>query len=154
MRFAYNGPDGHAVIVSAAPKEQLERSLGPMTDKQYRAHVIARNKPHSDAWVELPSDWEAPERTYRNAWILKDGKIEHDMEKARTIHREHLRKRRAPLLAALDVQYMRADEAGDSVKKTEIAGLKKALRDVTDNPGIDGAKTIDELKAAVPDVMK
>lgn len=98
---------------------------------------------------DLPAD-----RTYRGAW-KKEGKsrVVHDMAKARDIHRNMLREKRAPLLATLDMQYMRADEAGDAALKTSIASQKQALRDITTHPDIAAATTVDELKALVPAEM-
>lgn len=95
--------------------------------------------------VDIPAD-----RTFRNAWTLSGGKVEHDMTKAREIHKAALRKLREPLFAELDAAYLQADEAGDTAEKKRIAEKKKALRDVTDDPAIAAAETVDELKAAIP----
>ena len=95
---------------------------------------------------DAPSD-----RTFRNAWRLDgDGAVEVDMDKAREIHREKLRGIRKPLLEALDVEYQRADEAGNTAEKKRVAAKKQALRDVTADPAIDAASTPDELKAVIP----
>lgn len=115
------------------------------------------------AWDKLPKDAINPQwiesdkvptdRTFRNAWKAGSGAVEHDMEKSREIHRERMRRVRAPLLAALDMQYLRADEAGDTALKASIAGRKQRLRDVTADPAIDAAATPDELKAMWPEVL-
>ena len=73
-----------------------------------------------------------------------------DMTKAREIKRDMIRAERKPLLEKLDVEYMRAQEAGDTTRQQEIAAKKQALRDATVDPVIDAANTPDELKAAVP----
>lgn len=96
---------------------------------------------------EIPDD-----RTFRDAWI-DAGKIDVDMPKARAIHRQSLRDMRAPLLAALDVAYQRADEMDDAAEKARVAAKKQALRDVTSDPAIEAAKTPDELKSALPNVL-
>lgn len=70
-----------------------------------------------------------------------------DMDKAREIHRQNLRLERAPLLAALDVAYQRADEAGDDAAKADVIARKKALRDLPADPRIDSAKTAEDLLA-------
>jgi len=70
-----------------------------------------------------------------------------DMTKAREIKRDQLRAERQPVLEALDVAYMRAQEAGDTAKQDAIAADKQALRDATVDPAIDAAATPDELKA-------
>lgn len=73
-----------------------------------------------------------------------------DMTKAREIKRDMIRAERAPLLAALDIEFMRAVEAGDTAKQQEIAAEKQRLRDATKAPAIDSAQTPDELKDLNP----
>jgi hypothetical protein len=70
-----------------------------------------------------------------------------NMNKAKDIHREHLRIERKPLLDALDVQFIRAVETGDTVLQQSIAQKKQLLRDAPANPEITAAQTVDELKA-------
>ncbi len=77
-----------------------------------------------------------------------------NMNKAREIKKDMIRADRAPLLAALDVEYMRAVETGDSVKQAEIAAKKQALRDATKDPAIAAAQTPDQLKAVVPEALQ
>ena len=90
----------------------------------------------------LPTD-----RSFRNAWKAD---MTHDMERCRHIHRERMRAVRAPKLAALDAEYQRADEGGDTEKKQAIAARKQALRDVTKHPDIEAVKTPEQLKAVWP----
>jgi hypothetical protein len=96
--------------------------------------------------ADIPRD-----RTFRDAWG-HDLKV--DMPKAREIHKQHLRELRAPLLAAADIEYMLALEAGVIAQQRAVALRKQALRDVTAHPAIAAAKTPDELKAAIPDVLR
>lgn len=91
----------------------------------------------------LPSD-----KTFRNAWALKDGQLEHDMDKARDLQKVRLRGLRAPLLSKLDVDYQKADEEDDRAKKKKIADKKKALRDITVHESILAASSVEELKQA------
>ena len=103
---------------------------------------------------EVPDSVIPADRTFRNAWMVNSGKVEHDMEKCRSLHRDRLRAMRTEKLAALDVDYMRADESGDIQKKNQIAQLKQKLRDVTADPMIDAAETPEELKLVIPDVLR
>lgn len=73
-----------------------------------------------------------------------------DMTKARQIKRDMIRSERAPMLATLDVQFMRAVETGDTAAQQAIAAEKQRLRDATKHPGIDAAQTPDELKDLNP----
>lgn len=113
------------------------------------------------AWDKLPADAINPrfvddaqlptDRYFRDAWKHD---LTVDMVKAREIHKDRLRAQRAPLLAALDIEYQIADEKGDAAAKKTVADKKQALRDVTDDPAIASAATPEELKAAIPAVLK
>jgi hypothetical protein len=69
-----------------------------------------------------------------------------DMTKAREIKKDMIRTERAPKLEALDVEFMRAVEAGDTAKQAEISAKKQALRDATKDARIKSVKTPEELK--------
>ena len=71
-----------------------------------------------------------------------------NMDKARDIHRDNIRAARNSKLAAKDVDFMRAVEAGDTDAQATVAAEKQALRDATAAAAIDAATTPDALKAA------
>ena len=105
----------------------------------------------------LPASVHAgTDRTFRAAWTWTTPApvIDIDMGKAVEIHKDNLRALRAPKLAALDVQFMKAIEAGDTKAQAVIAAQKQALRDVTAHPAIIAAKTPEQLKSAIPDVLR
>lgn len=85
---------------------------------------------------EIPQD-----REFRGAWTYD---LEIDIEKAKEIKKNKIRQERKPLLEALDVEFMRAIENGDTVKQEEIKLEKQRLRDITTQ--INSIETIDELK--------
>ena len=70
-----------------------------------------------------------------------------NIPKAKELQKERFRQVRKPLLDALDIDYQRADEAGDASKKTEIATKKQALRDVTNNTTLNDATSESEVRA-------
>lgn len=151
MKIAYTRQDGGMNIVNAAPKEQLEIKLGPLTDEQYREHVSKRSLPIDAIDVsELPDDWAPPDREFRDAWRHSNGVVNIDMESARNIWRNKIRAARKPLLSKLDVDYMRADERGDTSAKDLIAKNKQELRDAPQDPAIDAAQTPEDLMAVWP----
>jgi hypothetical protein len=76
-----------------------------------------------------------------------------DLPKAREVQRNRMRAARAPLLAVLDVEYMRADEAGDTALKALIAEEKRLLRDVTVVPELEATKSVEEIKAVWPALL-
>lgn len=77
-----------------------------------------------------------------------------NMEKALEIKKEMIRAERNPKLVALDVDFMRAVELGDTEAQATIAAKKQALRDATDDPALMAATTPDELKAVVPAALE
>jgi hypothetical protein len=74
-----------------------------------------------------------------------------NIEKAKAIHLDKFRNARAPKLAKLDVEYMKAVESNDEAKKAAVAADKQALRDVTLTPLPDDLAGI---KATWPDILK
>jgi hypothetical protein len=92
-------------------------------------------------------------RRYRDAWTWNGSKVVHDMPRARNILRRDMRIVREPLLQALDRDYMRADEAGNTELKQQIAAKKQALRDVTNDPAIEAAATAEDLMNVWPDIL-
>jgi hypothetical protein len=117
--------------------------------KKWPAHMQAAVV----GWSEIADEDVPDDRYFRAAWRADSGSISVDMEKALEIHRDELRRRRAPLLRALDVDYQKADEVGDTELKQEIARKKQALRDVTVDEALLAAKTPDDLKAVVPSIL-
>ena len=91
----------------------------------------------------VPSD-----RHFRNAWTLSGTTISEDLATAKTIFKDKVREVRTPLLAAEDVVYMKALEAGDSSAQAASVTKKKALRDAPAASAITDADTIAKLKAA------
>ena len=73
-----------------------------------------------------------------------------NLNKAKEIKKDMIRAERAPMLAALDVEFQRALESGDTAKQAEIVAKKQALRDATAHTSIVNAATVEALKAANP----
>lgn len=71
--------------------------------------------------------------------------IKVNIEKAQDITKDRLRAERTPLLAALDVDYLRATEQGDAARQATIAAEKQRLRDVTKL--VNGVTDLQELKS-------
>ena len=144
-RIVYNNPDGSTCVVIPSPNSKLSIEQIAIKDVPQGTTYSIVDK------ANIPSD-----RSYRNAWKFDHNqkKMDHDMAKAKEIHKEKLRVLRAPKLAALDIEYQKADEENNGQLKKQIADKKKALRDVTSDPSIEAAKNIEELKLAIPDALK
>jgi hypothetical protein len=134
------GPGLPAAIVRPAPGFSIE---------------AARSAVPAGAVVIVVDESVVPaDRTFRDAWKLDQSQLVVDMAKAREIHKDHLRQMRAPRLAEADAEFLRAIEIEDRQLQAEIAAKKQALRDVTADPAIAAARTPEELKAAVPAILK
>jgi len=175
-RFAVTLDDGAVAILSFLTLARggslpdgaswVDRAGGwwsrPASDALVFGEITRAFPPQTDAGQALPGpvswrqveDGEIPEdRTYRDA-LVDDGKaLVHSMAKAREVHRQMLRHARAPALAALDVEAMRADEAGDAKRKADVVTEKQRLRDVTRHPAIQAASSVEELKAVTLGIL-
>ena len=81
---------------------------------------------------ELPS-YLTGDRYFRDALVWDDTescKCKCDMPKARTIHMDKIRAERNKELAAKDITFMRAVEAGDTDAQATIGTEKQVLRDI------------------------
>lgn len=138
-KIIYTRPDGGLSVVYPVVSEEASWAKLPPD---------AINPRFVDA-LELPQD-----RTFRNAWKDTGAAVAHDMPKCRELHKDTLRRIRAPLMTALDTAYLRADEVGDLAEKARIAAKKQALRDVTADPAIAAATTPEELKNVLPAALR
>jgi len=147
VKYAYTRPDGRLAIVHAAPIEHLKDIFGPdWTEDEYRAHVQERCVPKGVQAVEITEADIPEDRLFRKAWKLVGKKITTDLPKAREVCRDKIRRERKPLLAALDVEFMKAVEADDKELMAELSAQKQKLRDATADPRIESASTEQALK--------
>lgn len=144
MLYAISMSDGSVAIMQTAGDAKPEDCIGKWPEAE-QSKVVSHRPVSADV---IPTD-----RTFRNAWIDTGRVIAHDMGKAREIKRAQLRADRAPKLAALDVEYQRADEAGDQKAKGAVAAQKQALRDAPAAAAIDAAMTVEALKALTLDKL-
>lgn len=115
-------------------------------DKFAAGSGVAVKSWHESAVGNLPAD-----RAFRDAWHhAGGGKVAVHMDRARAIHLDRLRAARAPALEALDIDYQRADERGDTAAKAEIAKRKQALRDLPATLRLEQHATPEALAAAWP----
>ena len=145
MKYLIKNKDGSVSIMNtvggATPEECLAK-WHPSEKIKVESHRAVNDS-------EIPDD-----RYFRDAWSHKLDKIEVDMPKAMDIHLGRLREMRKPKLEALDIESMRAIEEDDKDKQRQIAADKKALRDVTISPDVLNASTPEELKNAVPSILR
>ena len=90
--------------------------------------VKAKDTP-SHSIIVQESELPQADNDFFNAWELANGLVSVNLSKAKELTKARLRQERAPLLAAQDVLYMRATEAGADT--SAIVAEKQRLRDVT-----------------------
>ncbi len=81
---------------------------------------------------------------------IQNGKVIPNIEQIKAFYLDEFRAARTPLLAALDLEYMRADEQGNLELKKEIASKKQALRHVTKTELPDN---LEGIKNAWPEIL-
>lgn len=143
-KIIYSRADGGVSIVNLPPAAEDE-------DFDTEVARIVRDK----LAIDKPAIVEEPRpdsRYFRDAWGRNGNGIVIDLPKARIIKTNFIRKERDEKLAALDIAYMRADEANDAPAKAEIAQRKQALRDLPDTiqSVLEAITTPEELEAFKP----
>lgn len=107
------------------------------------------------SWHEITDD-DIPPREFREAWVVKDKKIDHDMKKARSIHLDRIRAKRNDRLAGTDSLWMRATGQGKKAEATKIEKSRQALRDIPQEWGsaIESAGSVEELASMWPEELE
>tara|TARA_R110000737_G_scaffold153360_1_gene182580 strand:- start:55 stop:564 length:510 start_codon:yes stop_codon:yes gene_type:complete len=104
--------------------------------------------PIGNHWVI--NDADLPEvlgdDSFFGAWECTDGLVTINMAKARGVHMDRIRVVRNEELAAKDVTFMRAVEAGDAAAQSTIGTEKQTLRDLP--------TTFDLTTAGTPELLK
>lgn len=118
-------------------------------DVLHRALMLVQSRGVAD--IKIVDDADIPkDRTFRNAWGTN---FVVDMAKAVEIQKDTLRFMRAQKLIDTDIEFLKAIEVGDVAKQAAVSAKKQALRDVTNDPRLASAKTPEELKAIIPEIL-
>ncbi|NBW21990.1 MAG: hypothetical protein EBR82_79960 [Caulobacteraceae bacterium] len=113
---------------------------------------VAKKDVPSDVEYSIIDESLVPnDRTFRDAWEYSKDRITINSDKAKAIWKDKWREARKPLLASLDIEFMKAVESADTEKQAEIASKKQALRDVTQTEIV--GNTPEEIKAVWPSVL-
>ena len=144
----------------------LPEPIGPMTEEEALEYILKKDIParvwHPDykynrqIYRIVKRDKIPKDQTYRNAWRLSDTEeelITIDTEKAIEVWKTKMRVAREPILNRLDTEFFRALEDGDTDRQKHITRTKKLLRDVTQLPELENAKTVQEIEAVWPDYL-
>lgn len=135
MNIIWKKPDNTLAVTSIFDGSDPEEHAQLLKDQ---GNIPADWIPVATSVDEFPAYWNRQED-----WRVVSGRIVVDMECAKETTRSRLRVERAPLLAALDVQFQRCIEEASSTDA--VVAEKRRLRDITCL--VDSCSTLDELKA-------
>lgn len=141
--YALTMPDGSVAIMQTVDGADVAECIEKFSALHDRP-VAVRPIDHAD----IPAD-----RTFRNAWRDDGATVKPDMPAARDIHMDRIRRVRDAELKRLDIDFMRAVEAGDQAGQRAIATEKQRLRDLPDTFDLNACATPEELKARWPDIL-
>jgi hypothetical protein len=147
-----------AQIANGWPEEATRKFLtalveGGLTEEEATQTLLERDMPTEATGFKWVAN-HAKDRHFREAWTEVDGVIDVDMPKARGVHMDNIRKERNKKLTALDLDFLRAIEAGDTSEQDRVAGEKQVLRDIPQTFDLSGATTPEELKALWPSELE
>lgn len=140
----YSNPDGSVSVVyptGEIPIEQVWNKDTPGIDNPKGPPVIV------DLEI-IPKD-----RYFRDAWKQDVTSIKIDMEKAKIIHMNRIRKSRDKELAKLDVEWTKKAAQKKNQEADAIETQRQTLRDIPISFDLSVAKTPDELKALWPNIL-
>jgi hypothetical protein len=112
--------------------------------------LAAKDVPKNAEWCVIDSKNLPKDNLFRVAWKLKGEQIIIDTKRAKDIWYNKFRVARKPLLTALDVEFMRAVESGDSSIQNAISSQKQVLRDIT---SIKLPDTLEGIKSTWPTIL-
>lgn len=137
MNIIWKRPDG-GVSVTHVIEEMADAALREHAAELQRLGSIPGDYEMVATAIDLPAS-----REWREAWswTTPDPVIDICPVRAKQVTKERLRKERAPLLAALDVQFQRALETGADT--ATIVAEKNRLRDITNH--VDSTETLEAL---------
>jgi len=152
--ITYKTDEGVAIIYPAYQPE-----MNPQQQHEFLLMVQNKDVPKlpdgstTPSWI-IEGDQTLQLKWVRNGWKINDsGEIYFDRDQAIEIKKERFRNLRKPLLEKLDVQFMRALEAGDTVSLPQITAKKQQLRDITDI-SFNDYDTPQKLHEFIPDILK
>lgn len=134
----YSNPDGSVSVVY--PTGEVPLDIVWQKDVPANAVTVMRSLKS-----KIPQD-----RYFRDAWKQNLENIEIDMEKAKIIQMNHIRKFRDKELTKLDVEWTKKAAQKKNQEAEAVETQRQILRDLPTTFDLSVAKTPDELKALWP----
>ena len=135
MKIIYQNQEGGVSVIHPTGELSIEE-------------VAAKDVPAGVAYEIVEDDAIPSDRTFRNAWVMGDCCIEHDLDKCKALGHDMRRAKRAEEFAPHDEVIMKqipgADAEAAEAARQEIRDKYAAVQDA-----IDAAATPEEIKAAL-----
>lgn len=165
MNIVWQRPDGGLSVTEIGAKQTLELVMSknpgiseenakailatllakwPETSQQHAQQLLSM--PEYSGWTPVGHDCIPPtDRTFRDAWEMKNGAVEPNLVKSRVIAHDKRRKSRAKEFAPLDI------EATIPAKAAQAESARQVIRDkdASIQSQIDSASDVQTLKAIV-----
>ena len=141
-KIIYTRPDGGVSVVSPAPAAQFLSE----TEDEFLARIQAKDVPSDAINPQIVDESTIPaDRTFRNALRQNGSILIHDMPTCRQIQEQRMETSRRIKMHNL----LMREELGENV-----AAEKAVLRAINARALCQAAQTPEELKAAMPDILK
>jgi len=135
MKIIYTNNEGGVSVIHPTGELSIEE-------------VAAKDVPEGVAYEIVEDDAIPADRFFRNAWVMGDCCVEHDLDKCKAIGHDKRRAARAEEFAPLDEVIAKQIPGNDPA---EVETERQAIRDkyAAVQEQIDAAATPDEIKAAL-----
>lgn len=151
---------GSFAILMPTGELSLEATIAKDIPEGSKHKIVDLDLPLEKAEIDkvLPSGTETV--SYWTAWEANLNDTEApisfaiNLEKAKEIFAQYIRRARVKDLSALDIDYQRADELGDSALKATIAAKKQKLRDMPSDTRIVNCSDFDTLKTLTYEYLR
>lgn len=137
QRIIYTKPDGGVAVVIPTPECKLSME-----------EIVAKTVPAEAAYEIVTTDEIPGDRFFRDAWVMGDCCVEHDLGRCKDIAHERRRAARAQEFRPHD-ELIAKQIPGADAQAAEVA--RQAIRDkyAGMQDAIDAASTPDDIKAAL-----
>lgn len=144
--------DNGVSIVIPAPKSDLEKILGSMTDNEYKRHVWDRSVPQNSINARYIDDEDIPEnREFRDAWELdEDGNIYINIPKAAYIKKAQLLILADEVIKDIDQAIYLTSLEGDTVGFEELVEKRNKIINLKNTLDLSNLKTVSEISNYMP----
>ena len=135
MKIIYQNQEGGVSVIHPTGELSIEE-------------VAAKDVPEGVAYEIVEDDAIPSDRTFRNAWVMGDCCVEHDLDKCKALGHDMRRAKRAEEFAPHDEVIMKQIPGADATAAEEA---RQEIRDkyAQVQEQIDAAATPDEIKAAL-----